>query len=627
MAAKYRDRWTSVPESTSISEPEEDQPDHAEDPYCDLCFEETGHKIKIEGFCPECNVFICKTCLDAHKKIPASRNHTIMRGDQMPKSQDDKPIKYPDCEKHIGNKKDQFCIGHGEMVCKRCVEASHHRCKYNVIPDLCEGLGSEDLQNLKGHIKSIQRSVESTKSVVETNITDLEVSRNEMTREVHEIRDKLVAKVEQLCSDMESEVSHLCNTKTSGMSHQVLVLSELSRSLTGMISNITKLSSAKFGPYLFMKIQDIIQNARHFEKEIERMNKDLKKIDIILSISPEVSVFISDCKELGSIKETASNLGTVKSTPKIAFPPLPDLISKAKRKERHIDILKTRTSQLSPLTVRTTCDKYDSKVIGMDLTSNGLLVLGDWTNRKVKVFSPKNKFLSAMALPGNLYNVTVLNDKTVISTTDEEKLYAIDISNPNEICVDKQIPMRYSVTNMTACEDDLVVIKWNEPRCIKKIDIDGHELWSTSSEKSGQPLFKAPYSVAVTAIVGQSMVIVTDWGKETLTFLNASNGDFIKIVDLRGFGPRGLTVDGDSNIYTCFAKTSEIFAWSADMKQKRVILPSSSLSTDPIDILYNNNTGELLVAYRSYDKIDRFQLTDFKNVSEVIKPVCQELRK
>ena len=610
MTAKYRDSRTSVPESTSISQPEEYRSDRNEAPWCDLCFEENGRKIKVDGFCPECNSFICKTCLDAHKKSPASRNHIILRGARMPKSQDEKPIKYPDCSKHIGKLKDQFCLDHGEMICNRCVEASHPRCKYTAIPDLCKGLGSKDVQKLKDNVYAIQTSVEATKSSLEANISSVETKRKEITKEVHNIRDKLISKVEQLCSDAVAEMSNQCNKKTSEMSHQILLMSDLSHSLKDTISNITKLPSDKFGPHLFIRIQDLIQNARHFENEIAEINKDLKKVEYSFSMSPEISAFISDSKKLGAMKESLSNLDTLKSNPKIAFSPLQELSIKGKQKERKIqvDILKTRPSKLSPLIIKTEHDSNNCKVEGMDLTSNGHLVLGDWKNKKVKVFSPTNRFLSCTTLPGNPYDVLVLNDTTVMATTDEEKRYVIDISNPNDIYKDKQIPMGYCVTGMTACGNDMVVIRWNEPRCVKRIDMDGNEVWSTTTDKKGQHLFKTPYSVTSVIIDGQLVIIVTDWGKETLIFLDARNGDFIKNVNLKGFGPRGLTVDADNNIYVCYTKTAEICAWSADMKQSRVILPSSRLLEDPLDILYNDNTGELLVSYRSNDTIDRFQL-------------------
>ena len=116
---------TGPEEEFSTAKPEDSHSEQHRLSWCDLCYEESGNKLKVEGFCQECNCFLCRPCADAHKKSPASKTHVILRGARMPKSQDDKPVKYTSCTKHIGKVNDHFCLDHAEMICSRCNETIH----------------------------------------------------------------------------------------------------------------------------------------------------------------------------------------------------------------------------------------------------------------------------------------------------------------------------------------------------------------------------------------------------------------------------------------------------------------------------------------------------------------------
>ena len=607
MAGKVRG-ITGPEDEFSAAKPEDGHSEQNKLSWCDLCYEDSGHKLKVEGFCQECNCFICKTCFDAHKKSPASKTHVILKGSRMPKSQDDKPVKYHNCSKHIGKINDYFCVDHAEMICSRCNETVHPLCNTKPIADLCKELASKDIDDFKEHVTDIHKSVATTKVGFENSITDMELQIKQVIKEIHNIRDQMVAKAEKLCAGMVSEVAQICNQKTTTMSQQLLQLSDLSQSLKETISDIDRTANSQLGPNLFVRIQDIVTNAKHFENEIAELDRELRKSEVSFSVNPEFLNFVSAAKPLGQVKEKSSRLGTLKTSPKLAFPALPETTIQSSRKQRNMAISQLRPKKLDALTIKTADDRKDCKAEGMDVTDHGIFVVSDIKNRKVKVFSPKYRFLSSVSLPGQPYDVTVLNDRTIVATVDQEKRFIIDITEPASIYVDNSLSFGYFVTGMTTYDGKLVVIRWNEPRCVKMISLDGQEIWSTMHDNTGQQLFKSPYSLATTEIEGQSTVLVTDWGKETLTFLNTSDGRFVKKVDLKGLGPRGLSIDGSGNIYVCCCKTAEIRVWSPDLSEERVILSRRELQPEPMDILYNDTTDELLVSYRTGDEVDRFQL-------------------
>ena len=134
------------------------------DPYCELCFENKGEKVTGHCFCKECNLCLCTSCHDVHKQVPPLQMHQILCGSRMPRSLADKPIKYPDCELHIGNINDRYCREHHEMLCSECLKQNHQRCHVDTITDLCKILGSDDIKSFTAMVDNVELYVQNTQS-------------------------------------------------------------------------------------------------------------------------------------------------------------------------------------------------------------------------------------------------------------------------------------------------------------------------------------------------------------------------------------------------------------------------------------------------------------------------------
>ena len=54
--------------------------DQVIDRWCETCYDDTRTKIGVNGFCSECSVFLCKHCVDSHKKVMRLPSHRILTG-------------------------------------------------------------------------------------------------------------------------------------------------------------------------------------------------------------------------------------------------------------------------------------------------------------------------------------------------------------------------------------------------------------------------------------------------------------------------------------------------------------------------------------------------------------------
>ena len=106
----------------------------------------------------------------------------------------------------------------------------------------------------------------------------------------------------------------------------------------------------------------------------------------------------------------------------------------------------------------------------------------------------------------------------------------------------------------------------------------------------------------------QHKSIVTDSSKDAIVLLDAENGDLIKIIDVKGKGLSGLSIDNGGNIYVCYWYTSEISVWYSDFNQSRILLSGSQLQVHPGNSVYSNVTEDIFISYTDSNVIDRFQV-------------------
>ena len=153
---RMAEQTTCQPNTVGFNQTTCTSSDEHVDPYCELCVTDKKRRIAAVGLCKECNTFVCQQCLDSHSRWHGMRNHTILQGDEMPRTQAEKPAKFPDCEVHKEYVKDQFCLDHGKILCSRCI-SFHGTCKLTTINELCNNLDKFDVKQFRD---AMQKSVQ-----------------------------------------------------------------------------------------------------------------------------------------------------------------------------------------------------------------------------------------------------------------------------------------------------------------------------------------------------------------------------------------------------------------------------------------------------------------------------------
>ena len=670
------------------------------DPYCELCFENKGEKVTTDCFCKECNLCLCTSCHDVHKQVPSLQRHQILRGSRMPRSLADKPIKYPDCELHIGNTNDRYCHEHYEMLCSECLKQNHQRCHVDTITDLCKILGSDDIKSFTAMVDNVELYVQNTQSKLQNNISDLTKEQENEIKRAEQAKQDMIQKANEMFNETVSGITKHYHNKVGEIKSHIVGLTDELHDLDEIRKKLNRKVSIKFDPNLFIQMQQIVNTTQTCKREIDDMISEIKTTNISFSFSKEISAFLS-CKSFGDIQEISSPLSITVDVGDIFFPYVtsqversygtsqagrsygtsqvgrsygtsqagrsygtsqagrsygtsqagrpygtsqagrpyiasqaerPNITSQAGRpnitsqvgrpyitsqsgrtilaKKESVDISHIVARKMSHMNIRSPKDNNKPRVSGLAVTDNGSLLVVDWDNDTLKVFSQDTTLVSSVRLSDWCTGVTVTEDDTAVVSTRDKKLHFLNISNSSAASVQRSVTLGYSACGIATYKDRLVVTACTTPHSVRMIDMNGKEVWSVTKGPDNQQFFVVPLYTVTSKINDTETVIVSDCWKETLTLLNANNGSLLKIVDMKGKWPLGITVDNDGNIFVACDTTSEICVWSNDFTKSRTLISGKDLEMTPGCIAYSSSTDTLYIGYHTYcDYIERFQLS------------------
>ena len=590
------------------------------DPYCDICFETKGLNVRVYGYCIECFQFLCSDCHVFHGNFQVAKNHVILRGSSMPQSQADKPPKFPHCD-HPALVKDQFCCEHKSMVCSSC-SSNHTNCTVQSIEDVCKNISSSETGALYDKIKNLKENVRSFGLSVETNIKKVQEQRKCMLKEAQQLYDQIISKMNKLYQDMEAEIEANCQSQILLMSQQQEKINAMIAKLESSMADIEKFQGKSIDTKLFLKIQENVSDINQTTGEFRSINQSLPFLDLSFSPSKTIQELLSTAFALGAVSKAHTQRDTNIMVGDMLFPSdsqpsngagvVPQQQSggnvRGAVRLQSGPITQIKAAKQGDYKVKLKDDKNICDINGIAITEDGRILMADYSNYKVKLFSPSMKFLSSVSVPENPWDIVVISDSEAAATTNNS-LVLLDISG-SQLRIKTTTKVPYDIRGITKYKNKLVISTDSPTPSVKLIDLSGKVYWSVSSDQQGQSLFSDPWYLTSHDEGRSSTVIVTDYSNKTLTLLNGETGEVITRRQFQWKEPRGVATDTAGNVYVCYWQTDEVSVLSGDLSEVRILLSTQDgLSSVPQAIVYDDKTHQLLISYENKDKVASFILS------------------
>ena len=107
---------------------------------CQPCSDD-GESVEADGFCQNCQEYLCGTCIKHHRKVILSKHHTILDKANMPTNVAPQGIKQlctETCHQHKLELIKYYCKDHDVVGCRNCMVIDHKTCEVDFIPDIAE---------------------------------------------------------------------------------------------------------------------------------------------------------------------------------------------------------------------------------------------------------------------------------------------------------------------------------------------------------------------------------------------------------------------------------------------------------------------------------------------------------
>ena len=510
-------------------------------------------------------------------------------------------------------------------MCRQCVPLEHKNCPVDSVDNACKGVPSSEIDALYDNVGDFKTSLSSVVAKTDLNITELGKQIIDMLKEAEDLKEKSIAKIVKLCEEITSEAQSMFQTHTSNLSRGKNDLNHVIENLEGTLDDIDKMKGNTIDTKVFLKVQDILKDVERCKSDVERLRPSVMNVKMSFISDKKIEDFLLASFKMGLISLDTSQPQVAISVPEISFPmsparSLPVTHDPSDRMPRQIA---RKTIPLSQITARK-LDSYNVKlndeeksdclITGIAITNNGRRLLADGDNDEIKMFSRDMPTLRSLSLSSTPWDIAVTGDReAVVSCWIETKLLILDISD-RKINIKGTVELPFTVRGLAPYEDKLLVTTLPTPSSpsVALLDQSGTVYWSTHTDQQGQQLFYEPEYVTCSNGGGSAAVIVSDYGNETLTVLNADTGDVITRRQVKGKGPRGVTTDTAGNIYVCYWQTDEVAVLTKDLSQENVLLFNiDGLSRGPQAIVYNAVDNQLLVSNTSDDSrntVDCFKL-------------------
>ena len=628
--------------------------------FCDPCFAEKDLIIKIHGYCEDCSKFLCADCIFVHDTLKATRNHTVIKGDDMNRSKIRTRPQFRFCDNHQKQLKDKFCLAHKTLICSLCKVTTHKSCSVENAADTCKYIPTSEINTLYENVNCFQENLKSSLTSIKTKFKDIVEEKEAMLKEVQTIHDEMISKVNALFQDMKSELEAKFSSQLTLLSHHQKTINDVLALTERSLADVEKHKDKTIDIEVFLKMQDVVNDTNQCNKALKVLGKPSSFVSLSVVPSRTIQEFLASTFSFGSITEceTAQDFNISIQDKDIRFPqpvsqpPTTDATVNGTGSGEHIKApytvlvtqqqcsrpneasakvaatrpqTKTTTEKPLPKSVKSSAvkvttrgnylynvnlrdDKMNCSVTGLTITSDGRKLVVDASNRRVKLFTQEMKFLSSVSVPGNPWDVAVISSKVAVVSTRKETLVLLDVSG-RRLGIKHTIDLSYSVYGVAKCRNKILVTSRTVPPSVKLIDVAGKVYWSTATDQQGQALFKYPEYVISHTGEKSSFIAVSDQGNDTLTYLNCDTGEVTSRCQFEKKGPYGLTTDSTGNLFVCYWRTGEVVVLSVDSSEERVLLSRrDGLHGKPQAIVYNEAAHQLILSYGDNNYVHRFQL-------------------
>ncbi|XP_070205464.1 transcription intermediary factor 1-beta-like [Littorina saxatilis] len=253
---------------------------------CAMC----ENNVTATSYCFACSIKLCKACTRHHKKLPATRDHTLEQLNKLTAKRL-AANHQATCNNHSNRPAEVYCSAHQELICMLCATTNHRSCPdVKAITDVAREKRTELTQQSQ-RLKEIAAGLAKQMKVAK-----------EKFKGMHKTVDDVFDDIEQCCKKRRQQVHDLIQKEEDATMTSFADMEKARAAMTSNSGNIDHLVTSAPDDALLQMLKQLKLRLDDLESESGTTAK-VKDVGDIVFDSQLLTRLKSDLSELGDIQK------------------------------------------------------------------------------------------------------------------------------------------------------------------------------------------------------------------------------------------------------------------------------------------------------------------------------------
>ncbi|XP_060604608.1 E3 ubiquitin-protein ligase DTX3L-like [Ruditapes philippinarum] len=289
--------------------------------HCSFC-EDYDITTYADGYCLECEVYICDACFVKHKGRRVNRNHSLVNVEDSNSVKAKVDDTYDTCQYHIGEPVKFYCSKHDQVCCGDCTVLNHNGCKMEFISKKAETFeNSPDCKNLREGLNKCKTEAEDSVSLIATNrqqlsdlyetfVRDVETFAGKILERINSMKKKVLNQAKDVMLNNKRKMDDIqkeTNDLIAEISHQISLLdSKKDQPNKLFVTSLLvkpELKRTQHNIDIIKKKNAVTKYIFKRDQKLEEMMKESKGIGLLLEHQETSNLYQKEYKQTSSVEE------------------------------------------------------------------------------------------------------------------------------------------------------------------------------------------------------------------------------------------------------------------------------------------------------------------------------------
>lgn len=257
--------------------------------------------------CKYCGV-MCENCAAEHQKTPKDKGHWAQKLRHV--SQEEAPVVptfcyVKKCENHPKRTIKGYCLDHGTLCCKDCINPQHALCSVEQLETMSDGVSTNShMLDAKHELSDLKRRCIKIGNTKRSEIIKMSIQAAAFEEHVKKIREKINDLIDNMITAVMREKDEFCKAEAKVIEKDIAECSELDKVLNVADNNIEDAFRGGKQNEMWIAVKKLETLITHFDEKITKMEND--KCEVKFEFLPN--------KSLQGLLEAPENIGKMRIT-------------------------------------------------------------------------------------------------------------------------------------------------------------------------------------------------------------------------------------------------------------------------------------------------------------------------